>query len=567
MPDYVLSWTTSRERLFDVALHFVAPADDPRLVLPAWRPGRYLIQNYAANVREWAAGGRRIWKDGKSSWRVAARAGEDVTVTYRYYAGVLDAGSSFLDDGEAYFNGSNLFMMVEGLRGEEHRLAVAAPAEWEIETQLSDVILSREAREGPGASAAGSVASLRMTLLARDYDHLIDSPTIAAARMTRHSFAESGATIHMIFRDDDGIDAEQFVEPVRKIVRAQAALFGGLPLTEYRFLYHVRDRWHGVEHEDSASIVVRRDALTGAKEGDDGWSHFLSLTSHEFFHLWNVKRIVPAAFTPYDYSRETPTRLLWVMEGVTSYYGDLMLQRSGLWSEAQYLEHLAKEIVTLESMPARRHLSLSQASFDGWLAEPAQQHDRGNAAYSFYNKGELVAALLDLTIRAVSGGAKSLDDVMRLLWSEYGLTRRGLEEDGFERAVARVADVGDFFARYVDGTDPLPYAEVFGCAGIRCEITRSDKHTLGATFRVGSSVFQSVHRDGAAFDAGAMPGDELLAISGARVTSESEADTLLRGVAEGERVEMLVVRAGILRTLSLPARRDPRPDVTLRRIE
>ena len=234
---------------------------------------------------------------------------------------------------------------VEGLREEEHRLTIAAPAEWRIETQL--------ARED------------EQTFLARDYDHLIDSPTIAAAVMTRHSFIEEGARIHLIFRGDEGIDTEQFIEPVRAITRAQAKLFGGLPFREYRFLYHVREKWHGVEHEESCSIIVRRDALLGAKEGDEGYEHLLSITAHELFHVWNVKRIVPAKFHPYDYWRETPTRLLWAMEGITSYYGDLSLRRAGIWSVERYVDHLRKVIETLEGLPARFHLPLSQASAIG----------------------------------------------------------------------------------------------------------------------------------------------------------------------------------------------------------
>jgi predicted metalloprotease with PDZ domain len=548
MPRYLLSWATPSERLYDVAIRFTAPADTPRLLLPAWRPGRYLIQNYAANVREWTAGGARVWKEGKTSWRVEARAGEEVELRYRYYAGVLDAGSSFLDEEEAYFNGSNLFMMVEGLRGEEHFLTVAAPAEWNVETQLP--------REGD-------------TFRARDFDHLIDSPFLASAAMTRHSFTERGARFHLVFRGDEGIDTEPFVEPLRAIARTQARLFGdAFPFREYRFLYHLRERWHGVEHEDSCSIIARRSALTGARAGDEGFDQFLSISSHELFHAWNVKRIVPARFSPYDYWQETPTRLLWAMEGLTSYYGDLTLVRSGVWSVPRYLEHLAREIELLESLPARQHLSLAQASFDGWLSDPAQNHDHANAAFSFYNKGELVSALLDLTIRRATDGARSLDDVLNLLWEEYGRTGRGLEEDAMERVVARVANVGDFFARYVDGTEPLPYAELFDAAGVAFAATarEPERAFLGARLgtRDGLLVAEAVIRGAAGMEAGLLPGDELLALDGSRVTNEPALKNAMRGMAIGGTAELLVARAGVLRTLALTGRPDPRPSVTLR---
>ncbi len=543
---YTISWQESAERQVDIMIAFTAPVDEPRLVLAAWRPGRYLIQNYAANVSRWSAADRAgeprdIWKDGKSSWRVEARAGEEIVVRYRYFAGVLDAGSSFLDESEAYFNGSNLFMMVDGLRGEEVRLSVGAPAEWRIETQLP--------REDGN------------TFRAQGYDHLIDSPVIAAAALTRHSFSEGGAMIHLVFVNDERIDTEQYVDPVRAIVRGQAAFFGGLPLREYRFLTHIGDKWHGVEHEASCSIVAKRSDLLGARKGDAGYDHFLSICSHEFFHLWNVKRILPAVFAPYDYSKETLTRLLWVMEGTTSYYGELTLSRAGLWDETRYLQHLAGEIETLENQPGREQLSLSQASFDSWLQNDA--HDRPNALVSFYNKGEIVSALLDLLIMRESEGSKSLDDVMRLVWSE-GKT---LEEDGFERAVASVCDTGDFFQRYVHGTEPLPYEELLGVVGVCMDTSPRAAHPgLGATLRSEGErlIVSNVLRGGAGMKAGLLPGDEIVAIDASRTTSESDATAVLRSLTGGTPVEMLVARGGVMRSMTLTAGADPRVKIVLR---
>ncbi|HKO57317.1 MAG TPA: PDZ domain-containing protein [Thermoanaerobaculia bacterium] len=540
MVRYQLSWRNPNEHLYDVAVTFVAPVDDPLLHLPAWRPGRYTIQNFAANVREWSANMRKV---AKSAWRVAAKAGEQVTVRYRYYAGVLDAGSSFLDESEAYFNGSNLFMWVDGLRSEPAMLAVEAPEAWRVETQLPSV--HPHAFEG------------------RDYDHLIDSPAIAAASIIHHAFEEADCSVHAVFLASEGIETGLFVEPLRAIVRTQAELFGGLPCSEYRFLYHVGDRWHGVEHEDSCSIIVRRGGLVGARPGDEGFDHLLSISSHELFHVWNVKRIVPARFVPYDYSAETPTRLLWAMEGITSYYGDLTLLRAGIWDAARYLRHLQHEIELLESSPGRHHLSLAQASFDGWLQD--QIHDKSNAWVSFYNKGEIVAALLDLEIRRRS--AKSLDDVMRHLWREYGEERQGLEEDAIERAVARVTgeDFTEFFARYVDGTEPLPYAELFDSAGVTYE---SQPRDLGFGARVRSSdgalLIDSVTRGGTAMEAGLLPGDELIAIDATRTRTEADVQRLFRGVVPGvQEVEIVFARAGVVQHRRVVARPDGSVTVSL----
>ena len=516
---YTLSWTNPNDHLYDIALRFTAPEDDPLLWLPAWRPGRYVIQNFAANVREWSANVRKV---GKSEWRAAARAGEEVVVSYRYYAAVLDGGSSFLDDEEAYFNGSNLFMCVDRLRREPALLTVAAPGDWPIETQLP--------RGDDGVFRA------------RDYDHLIDSPVIATAALTRHSFEESGARIHVIVRGDG--DFEPFLEPLRGVVRAHATLFGGLPLDEYKFLIHVRERWHGVEHESSASIVAKRSALDT--------DVFLSLCSHEFFHLWMVKRIVPAAFAPYDYLHETPTRLLWAIEGITSYYGELALVRAGVWDETRWLEHLREEIETLENAPARRHLSLAQASFDAWL-QPSMPEK-----LSFYNNGEVVAALLDLTLRSQS--ERSLDDVVHVLWRD-----RILGEDAIERAVAEVAGeelARDFFARYVDGVEPLPYEELLGRAAVAFDSASGERLALGAKLTM--MKIDSVTPEGSAMEAGLLPGDELIAIDGIRMTSNDDVERAFESLGEGEPVPVVIARAGAVQTRAMLPRRDPHVRITLR---
>ena len=508
MIHYALSWRDANEHLFDIAIRFVAPHDEPRLILPAWRPGKYQLQNFPANVRQWSANLRKL---APNVWVADASSGEEVEVRYRYWGGVLDAGSSYLDRDEAYFNGSNLFMWVDGLRSDECLLTI--DTEW------------------PVAPHRGQ------DFRARNYDHLIDSPTIAGGYAVQ-SFEESGAKIHLLSME---CVTARFVEPLRAVVREQAAVFGELPLNEYKFLIHGADRWHGVEHEDSCSMLVKR----GAADYDD---HFLSLASHEFFHLWNVKRMMPAAFAPYDYTEPTPTKLLWAMEGITSYYGDLVLARSGYWSEQRYLQQLAREIELLEASHARTHFSLSQISFDGWVHDTSRPHDRGNAWYSFYTKGEIVSALLDLTLRATG---TTLDDVMRVLWAE-----RILDED----AVARVADEPAFFARYVDGVEPLPYAETLALAGIRYE-ERRKRSTLGVKMKDG--VIESVASGSTGAAADLLPNDELLAVRGLRVRSTANIEHALHEAKPNDEIEVVYARNGLVGTRRVALRDDGAPEVRL----
>jgi predicted metalloprotease with PDZ domain len=512
--DYRISWSDPNTRLYDIEIRFIAPGDAPRLILPSWRPGRYLMQHYAVNVREWSA---NLRKSEISEWIAEARAGDEVSVRYRYWAGVLDAGSSYLDGDEAYFNGSNLFMWVDGLREQPATLTIDAPAHWMIETQLPRVDRHR--------------------YKARDYDHLIDSPVVAGAHLIHYTFNEEPLALpsprpgeeRVLHFVSVGLDTERFIEPLRKIARAQTEVFGEFPAREYRFLIHAGDRWHGVEHEESCSMIVKR----GAPDFDD---HFLSLAAHELFHVWNVKRIMPRVFAPYDYTRETPTRLLWAMEGITSYYGDLSLVRAGVWSIERYLKHLRAEIELLENNAARLNTSLTQTSFDGWLHDPARPHEKGNAWYSFYTKGELVAALLDLTLRR---RGRSLDEVMRMLWQE-----RILDED----AVARCSSEPEFFARYVDGIDPLPYDELFAAAGIAFAATPRGV-SLGAKLKTsdGMLVIDSLIHDGTAMAAGLLQGDELIAIDSIRVRTAAEVDRCFSGRQAPSLVQIVYARGGTIR--------------------
>lgn len=552
--EYRLSWQSPTDRLYDVEIRFRAKQPETELRLPAWRPGRYLLQNYAANIRQWSATDARrhplaIRKSGKSSWTVSAKRGEMVVVRYRFFAGILDAGSSYLDPSEAYFNGSNLFMMVEGQRNAPAILRVAAPPKWKVATQL------KQAADG--------------SFRARDYDYLIDSPTVFSPTLRTHSFTVEGTKITLAFQNAEGIDTKQFVEPAKEIVKAQSKLFGGIPTDHYTFVYHVWSTWHGVEHEDSCSIILKRSEMLGAKPGDEAYDHFLSITSHEFFHLWNVKRILPQVFKPYDYSVETPTKLLWVMEGITSYYGERTLRDSKLWSRERYLKFWGETIAELENAPGQKFLSVAQASWDGWLQDPAQMHDKANAWISFYTKGEIVGCMLDLEMRRRTNGRVTLDDLMRYLWKNYGQRGRGLEEDAIENATAKLtrSDMSDFFVKYVDGTEPLPYEELFGAAGIEFREVAKDagKPSLGAKFRTnGGRLFvESVRSGSAGTVAGLMANDELIAVNGTRVADEAAVNKVMASVAAGSKLPLLVSRNDTVMNLEAIATPDDRVEVKL----
>lgn len=532
---YRLSWDNPASQLYTVEASAVV--DGPSIVfsLPTWRPGRYVLQNYAANVQRVRASdeaGRTLdveWTD-LDSWRVATGGAREVTLAYEYHAATLDAGSSWLAPGVAYFNPVNLLPWVEGRMDRPTILVLDAPADWDVATQLERV-------SGEG-----------FAFVAEDYHRLVDSPTIAAEELTVWEFVVDDVVHRLTFRDLPDLGAltrEEILADVEALTREQTAIFGGAPFEEYWHLYQFVGFpiGHAVEHANSASYVFSRSLLPG------GYVSFLGTTSHELFHAWNVKRIRPAAMWPYDYSTPQLTRLHWVNEGVTSYYDDLVLARAGILSTDEYFEGLGRAIGALQSSPGRLVTPVSLASWTSWHTGYGAGHP--GRSVSFYTKGALLGLLLDLAIRDATDGERSLDDVMRLLWREHYLQERGYPEDGFQAAVEAVAgrDFDVFFAAYVDGTDELPYDEYLGVVGLATAMVEDPAAPavrIGVTLDGGSDRVElaEVAPDGPALAAGLMAGDVLVEVDGDAVASGSDVVAAIADRSPGETIPVVVERGG-----------------------
>jgi len=496
---YELVPQAPNSHLITVTLRYAAPEPVKYLdvALPAWRPGRYQIQNYARNVRDFRAtdqAGRPLaWeKLDKSTWRIQCSAAREVRISYAYYANTLDAGSTLWNDEELYWNGTNLLMYVVGKKDLPARLSLTLPNDWRCAYPLKKV-------------------AEPFVYEAPDYDTLADAPGIASPTLNVVRFDHAGTTYHLAFQGLVGSLPTELVESVRRIVAVTVEMFGGeAPFTDYWFLYHIvpGGRFHGVEHMNSTSITVPANAF------EEQLRRFYSISAHEFFHAWNVKRIRPHVLGPFDYSQEVYTRNLWVVEGVTSYYDDLLCRRAGVLSVEDYLSALGSTIAAQQRAPGRLVTPVSAASFDAWLTP-----DDNNVRVDFYTKGALVALLLDLDIRRRTNGAKSLDDVMRWLYTTYAERGRGYPENGMQLAVEAVVGVSyaDFFARYVDGTDELPYEEYLAVVGLEIVETLSPtqpKASLGIelTGDEKQTVIANVFPGEAAFRAGLDRGDILVAI-------------------------------------------------------
>ncbi len=431
-----------RAHLFEVRCTVKDP--DPagqRFRLPVWIPGSYLIREFArqfVRVRAESDGTAvAIVKEAKDVWR-AAPCRALLTVVADVYAFDLSVRAAYLDTTRAYFNGACMFLCPEGRETAPCTVDIVPPedgafASWRVATTL---MADGAAPHGFGRYRADS------------YDELIDHP-VEMGDFALTSFAAGGVRHEIAITGRQRADIERLARDLTHVCQWQIDLFGGAPQSRppfdrYLFLVTVVGEGRGgLEHRSSTSLLCRRDELPApghAAIGDD-YLNFLELASHEYFHAWNVKRIKPAAFVPYDLARESPTRQLWAFEGITSYYDDLALVRSGLIDAPRYLELLGRAITTVLRTPGRHVQSIGEASFDAWIKFYRQDENSPNAAVSYYAKGSLVALALDLTLRMA--GRTSLDAVMRALWTRYGQRGVGVPEEGIAQLVDELAGTTD----------------------------------------------------------------------------------------------------------------------------
>jgi predicted metalloprotease with PDZ domain len=527
--------------MFEVRCTVALPAPGgQRFRLPAWIPGSYLIRDFArqfVDVRAEAAGRAvAIVKEAKDLWRAAPTHGP-LTVIARVYAYDVSVRTAYVDRTRAYFNGSSVFMLPEGHEGTRCVVDIAAPqaswaADWRVATTL--------ARDGALPHGFGRYQ-------AQDYDELIDHP-VEAGDFALVSFSAGGTQHEIAVTGRPDADFERLSRDLARVCQWHIDLFDDrrparAPFDRYLFqITAVADGYGGLEHRSSTSLICRRDELPtpGRAAISDGYVNLLGLASHEYFHSWNVKRIKPAAFVPYDLGREAYTRQLWAFEGMTSYYDDLALVRSGVIDQARYLELVGRAISNVLRTPGRHVQSIGDSSFDAWIKFYRQDENSPNAIVSYYAKGAIVALALDLTLR--SAGHASLDDVMRELWKRHGSAGVGVPEDGIEAVVSELAatDMKPFFNQYVDGTDDPPLEPLLARFGIRLNLRatagngdRGGKPSTGPspTCWIGAKVgrdmtLQHVLSGSPAERAGLAPRDALIAIDGMRASSESLASLL-----------------------------------------
>jgi predicted metalloprotease with PDZ domain len=544
------------------------------LVMAVWTPGSYLVREYARAVEEVAAATETgeplpIAKTVKNRWRIETRQASRVVVRYRVYCREMSVRTNFVDSGFALLNGAATFLtLAEDLKkgGQRpHEVRLELPPDWKVRASPLTTL-----PDGGGHAYR-----------AESFDALVDSPLYAGNAAT-YPFEIAGKPHLLVNEGEGGVwDGPRSAADARKIVRAQVDFWGGAPYERYVIFNLLTENGGGLEHKNACTLMSSR-WRTRTREGYLDW---LSLVSHEVFHAWNGKRLRPLALGPFDYEREVYTPSLWVVEGITSYYGDLLVHRAGFSTVREYLKGLGKSIEALQTTPGRQVQSLDESSFDAWIKLYRRDESSGNSTISYYTKGEVAAFLLDARIRHATGGRKSLDDALRLAFQRFS-GERGFRPQELRRIFEEVAgaDLGAWLHQVEETTGELDYAKALDWYGLRFAPDEEAKDAkkdaepkelpaawLGMEVapHEGRLTVSAVKRGTPAYEAGVNVGDELLAIDDYRVPPDG-LEGRLKNYRPGEKATLLVARRDLLTRLPItfgekPKERwklEPRPNAT-----
>ena len=506
---YTLSFLRLHEQLIDVKIEIKAEGEKQLLLLPHWRPGRYELQQYARNITDINATSKAgtplvIRKTTTHSWEIDAPRDGEIIFTYRYFANQLDAGGSYLDENWIYVNGINLFLYDPD--------QIEAPCE---------LILNIP----PGYKIAGGLYGMDTPAQLENFHQLVDLPFFAAKDLIHHVFEVNNIPNHLWFMGDCKPDLNKIESDISAYTKAQLVLFDHFPTDEYHYLllmlpYRYR---HGVEHYNSTVIAMG----PGHKLMDeDMYRSFLEICSHELFHTWNVKALRPRDMWPYNYEGENYSRLHYVTEGVTTYYGDLMLWKAGVWNLDQWVNSINGELLMHHQMGGHLFTSLEEASFDSWI-NGYNNEGIPNRRISFYTKGYLIAMLTDFQIRKNSRNQYSLDDVIWDMYHNIARNGQGYTRDDYWNRVENYAgtDLSTFFENYISGVQDLKpelkkMGDYFGLQLALLPPGNLDEAWWGmktSHSSGGKVVIDNIFQDSPAFEAGIHKGDEIISVNGRKV--------------------------------------------------
>ncbi|MBW4581884.1 MAG: M61 family metallopeptidase [Tildeniella nuda ZEHNDER 1965/U140] len=543
---YQVAMPEPETHLFEVCLQVKGWQQGVRslldLKMPVWTPGSYLVREYARHLQDFTvvAGDRTEtplpWRKlSKNHWQIDRQERESLTIRYRIYANELSVRTNHLDGTHGYFNGAALFFYVPGHERQSVQVTIVPPVGWSVSTPLP------------------TVEGYANTFEAADFDTLVDSP-FEIGRHDVYDFTVLDKPHQLAVWGDGNLEPERLIGDIQKLIQVEADLFGGLPYDRYLFLLHLSSQgFGGLEHKSACSLIYQRFGF----RSKDKYDRFIQLVAHEFFHLWNVKRIRPKALEVFDYEQENYTPSLWFSEGTTSFYDLVIPYRAGIYDLRTYLVALNREITRFQMTPGRTVQPLSESSFDAWIKLYRADANSPNSQMSYYLKGEMVSLLLDLLIRERHGNRRSLDDVMRQLWEQFGKSEVGFTPAQLQQVIEAVAetDLSNFFEQALHGTDDLPfdaYLKPFGLRLLADGGVEDGVPYLGlmAKTEYGREMVKFVETASPAQQAGIDAGDELLALNGLRVSADQLTERL-RDFRAGDRLQLCVFHQDELRSCTV----------------
>jgi predicted metalloprotease with PDZ domain len=541
---YTVSMSKPWTHLLEVEMRVRWDAMPERLELkmPVWTPGSYLIREYARHVQNFTAASDAPlpWqKTSKNTWEVETKGAKSVTAKYLVYSNELTVRTNELNDEHAFWNNAAALMFVKGQLGTASTVRVQPYGNWKVATGLP------------------AVAGQENTFRAENFDILYDSP-FEVSNFTELRFEVQGKPHRYVITGDANYDPQKLVADTAKIIEESYKIFGELPYNDYTFILNTRGGG-GLEHLNSTALQTSRFGF----RPNTRYVGFLGLVAHEYFHLWNVKRIRPDALGPFDYENENYTKLLWVAEGATEYYSNLLLRRAGLITDKEFLRDRATGISALQNRPGRLEQSLEYSSFDAWIKYYRPDENAVNNQISYYDKGEIVNMMLDMTIRSSSGGTKSLDDVMRYLYAEFFKKGRNYTPADYQKTAELMAgkSLDYFFAKYVRGTAEIDYGSIVSPFGLNANVRtpNASRAYLGAdtTETGGSLSIRSLPAGTPAYEQGLNTGDQIVAIDGNRA-STTFMTSYLAEKKPGDKVKITVFRFDRLRDFDITLGGDTR---------
>jgi predicted metalloprotease with PDZ domain len=533
---YTLSMSNPNTHLFEVKMNLDLNLTKPGQIkndyidvkMAAWTPGSYLMREYAKNVEGFSAkganGALKSKKISKNTWRIELNGQKKVEVNYEVYAYELTVRTSHLDDSHGYVNGAAVFMFISELMNEASTLKVEPHKSFKtVSTALPE--------------------TTKNTYIVEDFDTLVDSP-IEIGNQEILNFEAEGVKYTIANYSLDRLDynREKVIEDYKKVVTNAHKVIGGThPCKEYLFIvHHLPNIGGGLEHLYSTTCQTSPETYTNPAR----YQGFLGLLAHEYFHLWNVKRIRPEALGPFDYEVENYTNMLWVSEGFTSFYQDDILRRAGLIDEETFLKSCQNRIGTIENLPGNSVQSVTESSWDAWIKYYRPNENSNNSTVSYYTKGGVLGSVLNLIIIGETKGEKSLDDVMSSLYNTiYLKENRGYSDDEFRKTCEKISgvDLSSFFENQIYGVQPIDYAKYFDKAGITFTVEEDTNAGpwMGVSTR-GNRVTR-VEKGSGAYLQGIYVTDEILTVNGKKFTSD---DDFTDGKKVGDKIKVGLLRSG-----------------------